>query len=170
MNSARLIVLLMLLSPINSFSQKYDLILTGGKIVDGSGNSWFYGDVGIKNGKIAAIGKLSGTDATRVLDVHGLVVAPGFIDVHTHIETNDTKVPTAPNFIYDGVTSVVTGNCGSSNTDIASYFSRLDSVKTSINIAPLSATTVFVASLWVTVNGIQLRTNKSGWRILCERQ
>lgn len=137
MNPLRLTFFIVLLIPISSFSQKYDLLLTGGKIIDGSGNSWFYGDVGIKDGKIVAIGKLLPTDATRTLDVHGLVVAPGFIDVHTHIETNDIKVPTAPNFIYDGITSVVTGNCGSSNTDVASYFSRLDSVKTSINIATL---------------------------------
>jgi N-acyl-D-amino-acid deacylase len=133
----RLIAIVLLISPINSFSQKYDLLMSGGKIVDGSGNSWFYGDVGIKDGSIVAIGKLSETDATRVLDVRGLVIAPGFIDVHTHIERNDVKVPTAGNFVYDGVTSVVTGNCGFSNTDISRYFSRLDSVKTSINIATL---------------------------------
>lgn len=137
MEIRRLIVLILLTISINSFSQKYDLLLSGGKIVDGSGNSWFYGDVGIKDGKIVAVGKLSPMDATRSLDVHGLVVAPGFIDVHTHIEANDLKVPTAPNFVHDGVTSVVTGNCGSSNTDVAVYFSRLDSVKTSINIATL---------------------------------
>src|SRR5688572_9756642 len=133
----RLIALVILISPLNSYCQKYDLLMSGGKIVDGSGNSWFYGDVGIKDGKIIAIGKLSASDATRVLDVGGLVIAPGFIDVHTHIETNDVKVPTAGNFVYDGVTSVVTGNCGNSNTDIAWYFSRLDSVRTSINIATL---------------------------------
>ncbi|HMG90874.1 MAG TPA: amidohydrolase family protein, partial [Chryseolinea sp.] len=137
MSIPRIIAIVLLISPINSFSQKYDLIVSGGKIVDGSGNSWFYGDVGIKDGKIVAIGKLSANDATRVLEAHGLVIAPGFIDVHTHIETNDLKVPAAGNFIYDGVTSVVTGNCGSSNTDVARYFSRLDSVKTSINIATL---------------------------------
>jgi N-acyl-D-amino-acid deacylase len=137
MTIRRLVVIVLLIGPINSFSQKYDLLVSGGKIVDGSGNSWYYGDVGIKDGKIAAIGKLSDADATRVLDVRGLVIAPGFIDVHTHIETNDVKVPAAPNFVYDGVTSVVTGNCGSSNTDIAHYFYRLDSVKTSINIATL---------------------------------
>ena len=119
MTIRRLVVIVLLISPINSFSQKYDLLVSSGTIVDGSGNSWYYGDVGIKDGKIAAIGKLSASDATRVLDVRGLVIAPGFIDVHTHIETNDVKVPAAPNFVYDGVTSVVTGNCGSSNTDIA---------------------------------------------------
>jgi N-acyl-D-amino-acid deacylase len=137
MNLRPIIAIAMLLGPINSLSQKYDLLMSGGKIVDGSGNSWFYGDVGIKGGKIVAVGRLSTSEATRVLDVHGLVIAPGFIDVHTHIEANDVKVPTADNFVHDGVTSVVTGNCGNSNTDIAWYFSRLDSVKTSINIATL---------------------------------
>lgn len=130
-------VILVLLNTMVGYAQNYDLLLTGGKIVDGSGNSWFYGDVAIKDGTIAAIGKLSTEKASRVLDVKGLIIAPGFIDVHTHIETNDLKVPTAPNFILDGVTSVVTGNCGSSNTDISRYFYRLDSVKTSVNVATL---------------------------------
>ncbi|HTF18752.1 MAG TPA: amidohydrolase family protein, partial [Chryseolinea sp.] len=118
-------------------SQDFDLLLTGGKIVDGSGNSWFYGDVGIKNGKVAAVGILSQSTASRKIDVSGLIVAPGFIDVHTHIETNDLLVPSAPNFLFDGVTSVVTGNCGGSNTDITRYFTRLDSVKMGINVATL---------------------------------
>ncbi|HEX8061135.1 MAG TPA: amidohydrolase family protein, partial [Cyclobacteriaceae bacterium] len=125
------LILIFLVASISACAQQYDVLIKNGKIVDGSGNSWFYGDVGIVKGKIVAVGKLSGS-ATKTLDAKGLIVAPGFIDVHTHIEGNDLRVPTAPNFIYDGVTSVVTGNCGSSNTDIAQYFRRLDSVKTSI--------------------------------------
>ncbi|HEU5148000.1 MAG TPA: D-aminoacylase, partial [Chryseosolibacter sp.] len=96
--------------PLTCLAQKYDLILVGGKIVDGTGNSWFYGDVGIVNGKIAVVGKLNGVDADSIINVHGLTVAPGFVDVHAHIERNDLSVPTADNFIFDGVTSVVTGN------------------------------------------------------------
>lgn len=126
-----------LLSSWVTFAQPYDLLLTNGKIVDGSGNSWFYGDVAIHHGKIAAIGKIPVTDAVKVIDVKGMIVAPGFIDVHTHIEGNDVKIPTAGNFVLDGVTSVITGNCGSSNTDVATYFFKLDSVKMSINIATL---------------------------------
>lgn len=118
-------------------AQQYDLLLINGKIVDGTGNSWYYGDVAVKDGKIAAIGKIASTEARKVVDVKGLIVAPGFIDVHTHIEGNDLKIPTAGNFIHDGVTSVVTGNCGSSNTVIARYFYRLDSIKMSVNIATL---------------------------------
>lgn len=125
-----------LLGTVILHAQQYDVIIKNGKVVDGSGNPWFYGDVAIADGKVAAIGKFSGT-AKRTIDAKGLIVAPGFIDVHTHIEGNDLRVPNAANFIYDGVTSVVTGNCGSSNTDISRYFRQLDSVKTSINVATL---------------------------------
>ncbi len=118
-------------------AQKADLIIQNGKIVDGTGNSWYYGDVAIKDGKIIGVGKLKNKDALKMIDAKGLIVAPGFIDVHTHIEGNDLKVPTAGNFILDGVTSVVTGNCGGSNVDVAAYFHQLDSVKTSINVATL---------------------------------
>ncbi|MBL7873823.1 MAG: D-aminoacylase [Cyclobacteriaceae bacterium] len=118
-------------------SQSFDILIKNGKIVDGTGNSWFYGDVGILKDKIVWIGKAETATGLRVLDARGLIVAPGFIDVHAHIEGGELTTPTADNFIHDGVTSVVTGNCGGSNLDIANYFNRLDSIKTSINIASL---------------------------------
>lgn len=120
-----------------AFAQDFDLLIRGGKVVDGTGNAWFYGDVGIKNGKIARIGQLPNATATKTLEAKGLMVCPGFIDVHTHIEEDEFKLPTADNFIYDGVTTVVTGNCGLSNVDLGAYFKKLDSVKTSVNIASL---------------------------------
>jgi len=118
-------------------AQSFDLIILNGKIVDGTGNSWYYGDVGILNGKIAAVGKLANKPTKNSIDAKGLIVSPGFVDVHTHIEGGESTTPTADNFIYDGVTSVVTGNCGGSNLDMASYFRRLDSAKISINVASL---------------------------------
>lgn len=133
----RLIILIFVSLPFFVSAQTYDLVLKGGKIIDGTGNAWFYGDVAVKSGKIVAIGKLGGENAATVLDVTGLIIAPGFIDVHTHIERNDLAVPTADNFIFDGVTSVITGNCGSSNTDVSRYFFQLDSVRTSVNVATL---------------------------------
>src|SRR5687768_1055940 len=75
--------------------------------------------------------------STRVIDANGLIVAPGFIDVHTHIEGEETKTPGAENFIYDGVTTVVTGNCGASAVDVAAYFRFVDSVRLSVNVATL---------------------------------
>jgi N-acyl-D-amino-acid deacylase len=118
-------------------AQPFDLIIANGKIIDGTGNAWFYGDVGIRHGKIEAIGKLSNAKAIRTLDAMGFVVAPGFIDVHAHIEGNELSNPAAGNFIFNGVTTVVTGNCGGSNLDVNGYFKRLDSIGMSINVATL---------------------------------
>src|SRR5712692_2274861 len=62
---------------------KYDLIIRGGRIVDGTGNPWFYGDLAVNTDRIVAVGRVPG-DAKRVIDANGLVVAPGFIDMHYH--------------------------------------------------------------------------------------
>jgi len=93
-----------------------DLLFSGGKIMDGSGNPWFYGDVAVKDGRVIAVGKLRGKfDAGRTVDVSGKVVAPGFIDIHTHTYDgvtgdnvwsgpNEARYG-APNYITQGVTS-----------------------------------------------------------------
>jgi N-acyl-D-amino-acid deacylase len=128
-----------LLFPFISFSQSnnYDILIKNGKIIDGTGNNWFYGNVAISNGKIIAVGRDVNGSAKRIIDATGLIVAPGFIDVHTHLEGDEDKDPTAASFIYDGVTTCITGNCGSSNTDIARYLQWIDSLKLSINVATL---------------------------------
>jgi N-acyl-D-amino-acid deacylase len=131
-----LLALFIGLSP-TLLAQSFDVFIKNGRIIDGTGNSWYYGDVGIKDGKIAALGKLGEATAQKTIDAKGLVVAPGFIDVHAHIEGAEKGTPTANNFIYDGVTTVVTGNCGGSNLDMGQYFAQMDSLKTSINIASL---------------------------------
>lgn len=114
-----------------------DIIIKNGRILDGTGNSWIKGDIAVKDGKIIKVGFTGGMTAVKIIDAKGLIVAPGFIDVHTHIEGDEFKNPTANNFILDGVTSVVTGNCGSSNTDIKKYLGQIDSLKPSINVATL---------------------------------
>jgi len=114
-----------------------DVLIKKGRILDGTGNSWVWGDVAVKDGRIFRIGKNLSLPAKKTIDANGLIVAPGFIDVHTHIEGDEVKNPTADNFIYDGVTSVVTGNCGSSNVNIKAYLQKLDSIKLSINVATL---------------------------------
>ncbi len=115
----------------------FDLIVAGGRVVDGSGNPWFVTDIAIKNGRIAEIGRIDPARAAKVIDAKGLIVAPGFIDVHTHIESNIFELPQAENFLRMGVTSVVTGNCGGSALNLGDWFSRLEQRGVSINIAAL---------------------------------
>lgn len=131
------IFLLLLLSSSVSAQQTGDILIKNGRVVDGTGNSWIYSDVLIKDGKILAVGKLGQVSATKTLDANGMFIAPGFIDVHTHIEGDELQNPTADNFIYDGVTTVITGNCGSSRVDVAQYLAMIDSLKVSINVATL---------------------------------
>jgi N-acyl-D-amino-acid deacylase len=118
-------------------SQQADLLIKNGRIIDGTGNSWFYGDVATSNGKIIYVGNSKNIIAEKTIDAKGLVVTPGFIDVHTHIEGEEAKNPTANNFILDGVTTVVTGNCGASHVDVQKYLQYIDSLKLSINVATL---------------------------------
>lgn len=114
-----------------------DLLITNGRIIDGTGNSWTYGDVAIKNGKIIGVGKLGAMRATRTIDAANRIVAPGFIDVHAHIEMGLFERPTADNYIYNGVTTVITGNCGGSADSLGEFFARIDRAPTSINVASL---------------------------------
>jgi N-acyl-D-amino-acid deacylase len=127
----------LLLIPIMGSSQDCDLLIINGKIIDGTGNSWYYGSVAVKDGKIVKTGRDVNLPAKKTIDAKGLIIAPGFIDVHTHLEEDETKDPEAKNFIYDGVTTCITGNCGSSNTDIGKYLHWVDSLKLSINVATL---------------------------------
>lgn len=90
----------------------YDLVVAGGLVVDGTGAAQRVADVAIQDGRIAAIGRVDGAGARRVLDARGLVVAPGLIDAHTHYDPQLTLDPFASSSCFHGVTSVVTGNCG----------------------------------------------------------
>src|SRR5688572_11823613 len=89
----------------------YDLVLKGGRIYDGSGMPAYLADVAISEGRIAAIGRISGP-ARRTLNVDGLAVAPGIIDLHTHLDAQLFFDPLCSTSNEHGVTTVVTGNCG----------------------------------------------------------
>lgn len=91
----------------------YDLLIRGGRVVDGTGNPWVYADVGIRDGRIVSVGQLAGADATRVVDATGLVVAPGFIDLHTHSDSQLLADGTAQSKIRQGVTLDIAGESSS---------------------------------------------------------
>ncbi|HEY2825183.1 MAG TPA: amidohydrolase family protein, partial [Gemmatimonadales bacterium] len=91
----------------------FDLVITGGHIVDGTGSPWYSGDVGIRAGRIAAIGRLDSAPAKRRIDVHGLVVAPGFIDMLGQSELTILVNPHLPSKIFQGITTEITGEGGS---------------------------------------------------------
>ena len=103
--------------------QTLDVLITGGRIYDGSGNPWFYGDVGIRAGRIVAVGRLAGARAARTIDATGKIVVPGFIDIHSHADrgltSDDARRRAAPNLVSQGITTVVVNQDGRSPLPIA---------------------------------------------------
>jgi N-acyl-D-amino-acid deacylase len=91
-----------------------ELLIKNGLVVDGAGNPWFKADVGISQGKITQVGKLGDAKAEKIINARGLVVSPGFIDIHTHSDLSLLINPRAESKIRQGVTTEVVGNCGTS--------------------------------------------------------
>ena len=114
----------------------FDLVLRGGTVIDGTGARGRRADVGIRAGVITAVGDLSGASAAETLDVTGLTVAPGFIDVHTHAD-DVAEHPAAANFTRMGVTTIVAGNCGSSAVDLGKAFDEIRAARVAVNFASL---------------------------------
>ncbi|MFM2144105.1 MAG: hypothetical protein RLZZ476_2649 [Verrucomicrobiota bacterium] len=118
-----------------AFAADFDVLIQNARIADGTGSALQNGSVGIQNGRITALGDVKGT-ATKTIDAHGLVVAPGFIDVHTHSE-DICQNPVAENFLRMGVTTIITGNCGYSRTDVGTFFQEIEAAKPALNVATL---------------------------------
>jgi N-acyl-D-amino-acid deacylase len=105
----------------NQTTDSYDILITNGVIVDGTGDSSFVGDIGIVGDTIVDIGDLSGKKAAKTIDADGLAISPGFIDMHTHCDSGlgqeDSNINL--NYLIQGTTTVVTGNCGDGTYKIA---------------------------------------------------
>ena len=110
-----LLILIILFASATLFAQTpaFDLVITNGHIIDGTGSPWYSGDLGIRGGKIAAIGNLSAVPRKRTIDAAGKVVAPGFIDMLGQSELTILVDPRLPSKIYQGITSEITGEGGS---------------------------------------------------------
>jgi dihydroorotase/N-acyl-D-amino-acid deacylase len=105
----------------------YDVVIQHGRIIDGTGSPWYSGDIGIRQGRIAAIGNLTGAPARRTIDVHGMVVAPGFIDMLGQSELTILVNPHLPSKIYQGITTEITGE-GSSAAPVNDDMLKADRV------------------------------------------
>ena len=146
-------------------ANRFDLIIKGGRVLDGTGNPWYRKDIGIAGGKIIKTGCLAESTG-KIIDAEGLIVSPGFIDLHNHSDRSILAYPDAENYIMQGVTTAVVGNCGLSlapanpdNIDLlkrynapamkpgfdygwewrtlAEYFERMERQGISLNLVPL---------------------------------
>jgi len=130
------IILILLLSSFALFAQeKYDIIIKGGKIINGCGNPWYKADIAIIGDRIAKIGGIKQANANQIIDASELIIAPGFIDIHTHCDRDLLKIPTADNYLQQGVATVVGGNCGGSQWPIDKFLRNLRQKGISINFA-----------------------------------
>lgn len=120
-------------------TQNYEVIVLGGTIFDGSGSPGYRADIGIREGRIQKIGRLKRTQGTQVIEAEGKYVVPGFIDIHTHSDNGirDQRRKNALNYLSQGVTAVVEGNCGGGTYDVHDYFLQLEEQGIGLNIVHL---------------------------------
>ncbi len=118
---------ILLLLAVQLFAQQYDVIVRNGHVIDGTGSPWYSGDVGIRAGKIAAIGNLAEASGIRVIDARGMVVAPGFIDMLGQSEMSILVDPHLPSKVFQGITTEVTGE-GSSIAPTNERLRRADHI------------------------------------------
>jgi N-acyl-D-aspartate/D-glutamate deacylase len=116
-----------------------DVVLRGGTVYDGTGATGMVADVALRGERIVAVGHFTASGTPRIIDAKGLIIAPGFIDLHTHSDSPLQQPATRANLNYllQGVTTVVTGNCGAGPTEVAAYYRNLALGKIGTNVAHL---------------------------------
>ena len=129
----RLAVLAAALAAAAGCDEPFDLVLAGGSVHDGRGGAPRVADVGIREGRVAAIGDLSGAGGERV-DVSGLAVTPGFVDLHSHAVRGVTRHPLAENYLHQGVTTAIGGPDGSSPLPIGEWLDEFEEMGSAINM------------------------------------
>ncbi|HEX9002771.1 MAG TPA: D-aminoacylase [Blastocatellia bacterium] len=147
-------LLFALLAGGNGQRPDFDLLIRNGRVVDGTGNPSFVADVGIRDNKIAAIGRLTNRSATRTIDATGLAVAPGFIDIHNHSDDTILEDGNAESMVRQGVTTMIFGEGGSAAPsekwkDFASYYAELLKRGISTNVGSYIGS----STVWTTVHG-----------------
>jgi len=115
----------------------YDLILRNGRVVDGTGSPWYRADVAIRDGTIAQVAPSIEGSARREIDVADQVIAPGFVDVHSHADRGIFQVPTADNYVRQGVTTIIAGPDGSSALPLRPWFDSLEALPRTLNLGSM---------------------------------
>jgi N-acyl-D-amino-acid deacylase len=131
---------LLLLFPLAAalcWGQAYDLLITNALIIDGAGNPSYRGSVAVRGDTIAALGPLVQGAARRTIDAGGKVVAPGFIDIHTHARRGIFDRPTAENYIRQGVTTLIEGPDGNSHYPLREFFEQVAARRTTVNMGSM---------------------------------
>ena len=133
------IVALLLVQPLGAEPVQADILLKGGTIHDGSGGEPVVGDVAIRDGRIVAVGTFEVAMADQVIPCEGLVIAPGFIDLHNHSDSVIVQDGTRANmnYVLQGCTTIVTGNCGSGPVNVKDYYDRVNSAGAGTNVVHL---------------------------------
>lgn len=132
-----LFALFILLVNCPTAPKPYDIVIKNGFIIDGAGNPWFKADIAVRGDQIAAIGQVDARRASRLIDAEGLYVTPGFIDVHTHCDRGIVERPTVDNYVMQGVTTVIGGNCGGHPYPLEDLFQKIEAEGLSVNFGCL---------------------------------
>jgi N-acyl-D-amino-acid deacylase len=147
------LIVLAVLSAAGAQQPDFDLVVRGGRIVDGTGNPSFEGDLGIRDGRIVALGRVHGSSA-RTIEAKGLIVAPGFVDIHNHSDETLLQDPDAQSMVRQGVTSMIFGEGGSAAPSarwprFSAYFEELLRKGLSPNVGSY----VGSSQVWTSVHG-----------------
>jgi len=125
------------LAPVPSAAQRFDVLIRGGRLLDGSGNPWIHADVGIRGDRIAAVGNLTGATAATVVNARGLYVSPGFIDTHSHAgEALETEALAAAHpMLAQGITTVFVNPDGGGRADLVAQRRLVGTRRPGVNVA-----------------------------------
>ena len=137
LRSSAVLALMCLIGSCGGDPGRYDTLILNGTIVDGSGRPAYEADLAILGDTIVAIGELEEAAAARRIDATGLVVSPGFIDLHNHADRNIRDNPGAENYLFQGVTTLLTGNCGKSPVHLDEYFESVSDTGIALNLGIL---------------------------------
>lgn len=135
---ARLLLALSSLTTLTAQTPAYDVVFAGGRIVDGAGNSWFRGDVAVRGDTIEAVGAIPPAPAKLRIELNGLVIAPGFLDTHSHARRGIFETPSAENYIRQGVTTAIEGPDGSAPLPLRDYLASLNRTRIAVNFGLLT--------------------------------